>query len=76
MNLCSAVVYSKPKNSKFVKKELEKYKGVEVHGGVEEGKIIVTLEEESDNILADTINKFNDIKGVINTVMVYHVNEV
>lgn len=76
MNLCSVVVYSKPKNSKFVKKELEKYKGVEVHGGVEEGKIIVTLEEESDNILADTINKFNDIKGVINTVMVYHVNEV
>ncbi len=55
-----------------VQARLEAFEGVEVHGGAEAGKLIVTLEGEGDDALADTMAKFNDVTGVINTVMIYH----
>lgn len=72
MNICSAIVHAKPEMAGVVQANLEAFKGVEVHGGVEAGKLIVTLEGEGDDALADTMAKFNDVTGVINTVMIYH----
>ncbi|MCW8847694.1 MAG: chaperone NapD [Sedimenticola sp.] len=72
MNICSAIVHAKPEVAGIVQASLEEFAGVEVHGGAEEGKLIVTLEGEGDDALADTMAKFNDVSGVINTVMIYH----
>jgi nitrate reductase NapD len=71
MNICSVIVYAKPEMAGVVQSSLEEFTGVEVHGGVEEGKLVVTLEGD-DNDLADTMHKFNDVTGVINTTMIYH----
>jgi periplasmic nitrate reductase NapD len=72
MNVCSVVVYTKPERSGAVTTKLEEFNGVEVHGGQEEGKLVVTVEGGDDDKLADTMAAFNDVDGVINTVMIYH----
>ncbi len=72
MNICSAIVHAKPENAGAVQVNLEQLDGVEVHAGVDEGKLVVTLEGETDDALADKMTKFNEVDGVINTVMIYH----
>ena len=74
MNICSAVIHARPENLDKVQVELEEFTGVEVHACAPEGKIIVTVEGNGDDALADTMMKFNDVDGVINTVMIYHYN--
>jgi len=34
--------------------------------------LIVTVENEDDSVMADTITSFTRIEGVINTSMIYH----
>lgn len=72
MNVCSVVVYTKPESSGVVTTKLEEFSGVEVHGGQDEGKLVVTVEGGDDDKLADTMTAFHDVAGVINTVMIYH----
>ncbi|MES9868645.1 MAG: chaperone NapD [Sedimenticola sp.] len=74
MNVCSAIVHAKPENAVRVSACLEEFPGVEVHGGQDVGKLIVTVEGGEDEALADTMAKFGDVEGVINTVMIYHYN--
>ncbi|WP_275098701.1 chaperone NapD [Sedimenticola hydrogenitrophicus] len=72
MNICSAIVHARPEVASVVQAHLEAFEGVEVHGGADAGKLIVTLEGQGDDALADTMAKFNEVTGVINTVMIYH----
>ncbi|MES9844952.1 MAG: chaperone NapD [Candidatus Sedimenticola sp. PURPLELP] len=74
MNVCSAIVHAKPENAVRVSASLEEFSGVEVHGGQDVGKLIVTLEGSEDDRLADIMAKFSDVSGVISTVMIYHYN--
>lgn len=46
--------------------------GVEVHGGETEGKLVVTVEDTADVPAADTLGAIGAVKGVINTVLIYH----
>ena len=72
MNICSAVVHTRPERYQEVQQRLCEFPGVEIHGGSEAGKLVVTIEGGGDDPLADTLNKFNDVEGVLNTVMIYH----
>ena len=75
MNICSVIVNAKPENAPGISEELNAMDGVDVFGGVEEGKIIVTLEDNGEKALADKMAAINDIKGVINATMIYHQEE-
>ena len=75
MNICSAIVNTKPENAPGIVDLLSQMQGVDVFGGVEEGKIIITLEDSGEKALADKMAAINDIKGVINATMVYHQEE-
>jgi periplasmic nitrate reductase NapD len=72
MNICSVIVNAKPENAPGIRVILEKIEGVDVFGGVEEGKIIATIEDIGEKALADKMAAMNDIKGVINATMIYH----
>ena len=74
MNICSLVVHTKPEMGAVVSRRLEAFEGVEVHGGQEVGKLIVTLEDQGEEIspLSDTMNALRDVDGVVNTVLIYH----
>jgi len=75
MNVCSVIVNAKPKNAPKISELLAEMEGVDVFGGVEEGKIIITLEDSGEKALADKMAAINDIKGVINATMVFHQEE-
>jgi len=73
MNICSVIVNSKPENAPGISDILSDMEGVDVFGGIEEGKIIVTIEDGGgEKALADRMAAMNDIKGVINATMIYH----
>jgi nitrate reductase NapD len=48
--------------------------GVEVHGGEDVGKLIVTVEDEGEELspVSDTMNALRDVEGVVSTVLIYH----
>ena len=75
MHITSCIVHARPENAASVQTALEEFEGVEVHGGQEQGKLIVTVEVPQGAEAADIISKFHDVKGVANAVMVYHHNE-
>ncbi len=75
MNICSVIVNAKPENAVKISELLAEMQGVDVFGGIEEGKIIATLEDVGEKALADKMAAINDIKGVINATMVYHQEE-
>lgn len=72
MNICSVIVNAKPKKAPEISKLLAEMEGVDVYGGVEEGKIITTLEDCGEKALADKMAALNNIKGVIDVAMIYH----
>jgi periplasmic nitrate reductase NapD len=75
MNICSVIVHCNPEKADSVKNNLEQRQGVDVFGGVEEGKIITTIEAGGQHALSDIMVEFNKIPGVIDTAMVYHQEE-
>jgi len=73
MNVCSVIVHARPEKVKQVESSLTALPGVEVHGGAEDqGKLIVTVEDGEDVTAADTMMTFNDIDGVISSILIYH----
>ena len=74
MNICSLVVHTKPEMGELVSNRLEAFEGVEVHGGQDVGKLIVTVEDEGQALspVADTMNALREVEGVVNTVLIYH----
>jgi len=72
MNICSLVVHARPENAKAVAQGLLALPGVEVHGGQDEGRLVVTVEDTAQSQAADTLAAINGVEGVISTVLIYH----
>ncbi len=74
MNICSLIVHTQPERGAAVSRSLESFKGVEVHGGQESGKLIVTVEDEGESVspVSDTMNALRDVDGVVGTILIYH----
>ena len=74
MNICSLIVHTKPMANGEVARQLETFKGVEVHGGDEMGRLIITVEDEDEtqSLVSETINALHAVEGVISTILIYH----
>ncbi|MBC8519493.1 MAG: chaperone NapD [Gammaproteobacteria bacterium] len=72
MNICSVIIHVRPERAPSVTADIEKLQGAEVHGGAEDGKLIVTVEHDDDSVMSDTVNGFTSIDGVLNASMIYH----
>jgi nitrate reductase NapD len=74
MNICSLIVHTNPHRGAEVAQRLEAFKGVEVHGGQESGKLIASVEDEGESLspVSDTMNALRDVEGVIGTTLIYH----
>ncbi|MFU8788366.1 MAG: chaperone NapD [Methylobacter sp.] len=71
LNIVGILVSAFPEYLDAIHPQLEAL-GAQVHLRDEQGKLVVTLEEENDRTLADTLVQIQDIEGVINAAMVYH----
>ena len=74
MNISGVLVYAAPKQASSVEEALSVIEGVEVHAN-ESGKLVVTVEHNNINALADQVMQFQDMPGVMSVAMVYQHNE-
>ncbi|MDH5711437.1 MAG: chaperone NapD [Gammaproteobacteria bacterium] len=72
MNISGVLVRSYPKNIQSVWNELSKIEGVEVHGSNDDGRMVVTVEQDDAGALSDMLVRIQDIHGVLSTSMIYH----
>ncbi len=75
-DITGLVVRTKPDNAHQVADRLELLKGVEVHAIGDEGNLVVTIEElDGEKLAVDTLNKINNVEGVISSSLIYHHSE-
>lgn len=72
MNISGVLVRTFPDGVLPVSACLTELPGVEVHGNNSDGRIVVTVEQQEANQLADVITKMTNLPGVLAASMIYH----
>lgn len=72
MNISSVIVHAKPTEFQSVRGNLEQIPGVEIHAATDDGKIVITIESETDGETASTFDRINVMDGVMSAAMVFH----
>ena len=75
MNISSVLVNARSDLLPQVQENLVALNGVEVHAATEEGRLIVTIEADSDQAVANMFEEINHLPGVLSASMVYHQTE-
>ena len=71
MNIVGVLINTLPDHTKKVIKELEKL-NIEIHGVNEKSQIVITLEQETDEMLTEQLTQVQQIYGVLTAAIVYH----
>jgi periplasmic nitrate reductase NapD len=72
MNISSLIVDVRPERLDGVQSALLAWPGIEIHAATPQGKLIVTVETESDGSCADAFARIAAVDGVMSVAMVYH----
>ena len=72
MDISGVIVRSYPEQIQSVCDELIQIEGVEVHGNNDDGRIVITVEQETAGQLSDLLTRMQNIPGVLSTSMIYH----
>jgi nitrate reductase NapD len=72
MNVSSLIVHARDGHSVEVQGRLSGMPGIEVHAASPEGKLIVTIETESDRETVAAYERISRTDGVLSAAMVYH----
>jgi len=75
MNISSVIVIPRPEGIEQVVARLGEYAGVEVAAVSPEGKIIATIETDSDRETIQIYEAISLMAGVMSASMVYHQRE-
>ena len=71
MNIAGVVIHARPEKLAGVETQLTGLPGVEVHATTEDGRMVVTVEDEAPR-LADTVMGLQDVDGVLSASLIYH----
>ncbi|UZE96436.1 chaperone NapD [Alkalimarinus alittae] len=75
-SVAGIVVHARPENRNDVAERLKLLHGVEVHAINDDGKLVVTVEEEpGERFIIDRITEINNTQGVINAALVFSQSE-
>jgi len=72
MNVSSVIVHARDGQSAAVQTLLQQQAGIEIHAASPEGKLIVTIETESDSETITAYERLGQTQGVLSAAMVYH----
>jgi nitrate reductase NapD len=72
MNVSSLIVNARDGHAHEVQALLKQQAGVEIHAASPEGKLIVTIETESDRETIAAYERISKTDGVLSAAMVYH----
>lgn len=71
-HISSLVVHSQPDRIQAIIESIGSLEGAEVHGGADSGKLIVTLETETESQVVERINVIQLLEGVLAATLVFH----
>jgi periplasmic nitrate reductase NapD len=71
-HVSSLVVHCRKENAADVAATLRAMDGMEVHGGVPEGKLVVTLETGTEGEIVERLNQVQVLGGVLAATLVFH----
>jgi nitrate reductase NapAB chaperone NapD len=71
MNIVGVLINTLPAYTNRVVEELEKL-NIEIHCVNEKSQIVITLEQETDEVLTEQLTQVQQIYGVLTAAMVYH----
>ena len=71
MNISGVIVKTYPENLVRIKEILSSMAGIEVHGNNEDGRIVITVEQDNANSISDTLFEIQDVPGVLSAAMIY-----
>ena len=72
IHISSLVVHSRPSQATAVAARIWEMPGVEVRGGVEAGKLVVTLETANESEVVERLNAIQLLEGVLAATLVFH----
>ena len=72
MNISGVLVRAYPEHVQSVWNVLTQIEGVEVHGSNDDGRMVVTVEQDGARDMSNMIASMNDVPGVLETSMIYH----
>ncbi len=72
MNISSIIVHAYPQEADVLQKKLEDLPGVDVHAAMDDGRIIITIEDTPENVPAKVLMKVQNLQGVLSAAMVYN----
>jgi nitrate reductase NapD len=75
MNISGVLVHAKPGTADAVRRSLDATPGVEVHTVTPDSRLVVTVEDEDDRMVADRVLELHRIDGVLSAAMVYQHSE-
>ncbi len=75
IDVCGVLVHAVKGQEKNVENALNIIGGVEVHHITDNSRLVVTIEKDSQKKIADTMDGFNDIDGVVSTILTYQHSE-
>ena len=72
MNISGVLVHAYPEQIGVVGESLIQMSGVEVHGNNDDGRIVVTVEQDDANQMSDVLTHMQTLPGVLSASMIYH----
>ncbi len=72
IHISSLVVHARPERMESIETAIGGIGGAEVHGASEQGKVVVTLETDSEGEMLTRIDAINQIKGVVSVSLIFH----
>lgn len=71
MNIAGVVIHARPEKLAGVEAQLLDLPGVEIHATAEDGRMVVTVEDEESR-MGDTVMSFHSVDGVLSASLIYH----
>lgn len=71
-HISSLVVHCRRGLAASIAASIGEMPGMEVHGGVEEGKLVVTLETTTESEIVERLNIVQLMNGVLAATLVFH----
>lgn len=71
MNISGVIVHARPERTQQVRAALERLPGVEVHAVTDNGRLVVTIEED-EGTAGRTTMELQTVEGVLSAALIYH----
>jgi len=71
-HVTSLVVHAAPNALQQVEADIAALKGCDIHAISPEGKLVITLEGDSQKAILDNVEAINALSGVLSASLIYH----